>query len=77
MTTTASTQWDNEINQLMTHWNKTANQVFDHIVLQTVQRLGRNISEPITVQTTGAQILTPGNPNIPATSGIRLGIGND
>jgi len=77
MSTTATTQYDSEFSQLMTHWNKTANAVFDQIVLQTVQRLGRNISEPITTQTTGAQLLTPGNPNIPAGSAIRLGAGAD
>jgi len=77
MITTVSTQYDSEFAQLVTHWGKSANATLDIIVLQTVQRLGRNISEPIVAQSTGQQILTPGNQNVPASSGIRLGVGND
>jgi len=70
----AATQYSNELMQIATHWNLTANAAFDQVVLQTSQRLGRNITEPIN-DLRGNQIITPGNPNIPAGSGIRLGAG--
>lgn len=77
MVTTANTSFDSEITQLTNHFGKTKDQVFDLLVLQAVQRLGRNLSEPITIASTGANYLTPGNPNIPASSAIRLGIDQD
>jgi hypothetical protein len=51
--------YTNELDQLARHWGKSIHETLDQLILQTWNRLGRNI--PDQVSRTGQVVIPPGH----------------